>query len=79
MSRLLHAAAAASNAWSWQQALFVGNVFLWDNIVRGMPAVPPFLQEFARERWAGLGSGGERLSGWMAAGLPIETLLDRQH
>ena len=50
MSRLLHQAASAANVWSWQQALFVGNVFLWDNIVRAMPAVPPFLQEFARER-----------------------------
>ena len=29
-------------------AVSVGNIFLWDNIVRALPAVPAFLEEFAR-------------------------------
>ena len=50
MARLLHQAAAAANVWGWQQALFVGNIFLWDNVVRAMPAVPSIMADFARER-----------------------------
>lgn len=30
------------------RAVHVGNVFLWDAIVRALPAVPAFLEEFAR-------------------------------
>ena len=65
MSRLLHQAASAANVWSWQQALFVGNIFLWDNIVRAMPAVPPFLQEFARERCGPGGGWWSWAGGWV--------------
>jgi hypothetical protein len=51
MARLLAETAVASSPdSSWQRALYVGNVFLWDNIVRALPAVPAFLEEFARPR-----------------------------
>lgn len=33
---------------SWNGAVSVGNLFLWDNIIKVLPAVPGFLEEFAR-------------------------------
>lgn len=33
---------------SWNGAVSVGNLFLWDNIIKVLPAVPAFLDEFAR-------------------------------
>jgi hypothetical protein len=50
MARLLHQAASGLNVWSWQQALFVCNVFLWDSIVRDMAAVPAILDDVARQQ-----------------------------
>jgi hypothetical protein len=51
MARLLGEVAAGSSPQTgWQRALYVGNIFLWDNIVRALPAVPAFLEEFARPR-----------------------------
>lgn len=49
MARMLYeiSVPAAITA-SWQGAVSVSNVFLWDNIVRALPAVPAFLEEFAR-------------------------------
>ncbi len=50
MARLLHQAANANNVWSWQQAQFVANIFLWDAILQQLPSVPAFLAEFQRDR-----------------------------
>lgn len=50
MATLLLQVGSACNVWSWQQALFVANIFIWDNTIRAMPGVPPFLDGFARDR-----------------------------
>lgn len=50
MATLLLQVGSASNTWSWQQALFVANIFIWDNAIRALPAVPHFLDGFARDR-----------------------------
>ena len=49
MARMLYEIAVPiSIASNLQGAVSVGNIFLWDNIVRALPAVPTFLEEFAR-------------------------------
>jgi len=52
MARLIGEVAAAGSIFGGgsKTAVKVGNIFLWDNIIRALPAVPPFLEEFARSR-----------------------------
>ncbi len=56
MARLLREAATPSTTGpgsgifaSWQGTQLVANVFLWDNVIRTLPAVPAFFQDFVRE------------------------------
>jgi acyl carrier protein len=52
MARMLYETAIPSHTIlstkSWNGAVSVGNLFLWDNIIKVLPAVPAFLEEFAR-------------------------------
>lgn len=36
-----------ANVWSWQPGPFVGNVFLWDTIMK-RKGVPPFFSDFVK-------------------------------
>lgn len=68
MSGLLHELARETNIWSFTRGVVMANRFLWANLARSLPAIPPVLEDLARQPLRAL---GQAKAGPPAPGLQI--------